>query len=109
MTKQYSAAIKLYLFIQITLLKNKATHRIVDRAPPFVFYGGGSYKSIFSYLIDAYSEDTGNTGCLCAEEPGGRDLGGRLDTTYLLYILNFEPCDCITYSFIIIQIINGAK
>ena len=57
MTKQYSAAIKLYLFIQITLLKNKARHRIVDRAPPFVFYGGGSYKSIFSYLIDAYSED----------------------------------------------------
>lgn len=67
-------------------------HRIVDRAPPFVFYGGGSYKSIFSYLIDAYSEDTGNPGCLCEEEPGGRDLGGRLDTTYLLYILNFEPC-----------------
>lgn len=109
MTKQYSAAIKLYLFTQITLLKNKAMHRIVDRAPPFVFYGGGSYKSIFSYLIDAYSEDTGNPGCLCEEEPGGRDLGGRLDTTYLLYILNFEPCDCITYSFIIIQIINGAK
>ena len=52
-------------------------------SPSFVFYGGGSYKSIFSYLIDAYSEDTGNTGCLCEEEQGGRDLGGRrLDTTY---------------------------
>lgn len=32
------------------------------------YHGGGSYKSIFSYLIDAYSEDTGNTGCLCEEE-----------------------------------------
>ena len=103
MTKQYSAAIKLYLFIQITLLKSKAMHRIVDRAPPFVFYGGGSYKSIFSYLIDAYSEDTGNPGCFCEEEPGDLILH------ILLYILNFEPCDCITYSFIIIQIINGAK
>jgi len=83
LTKQYSAAVKLYLFIEITLLKSKAMHRIVDQSPPFVFYGGGSYKSIFSYLIGAYSEDMGNTGCLCEEEPGGRDLGGRrLDTTY---------------------------
>ena len=83
MTKQYSEAIKLYLCIEITLLKSKAMYRIVYQAPPFVFYGGGSYKSIFSYLIDAYSEDTGNTGCLCEEEPGGRDLGRkRLDTTY---------------------------
>ena len=82
MTKQYSAAIKLYLFIEITLLKSKAMHRIA-------FYGEGSYKPIFSYLIDAYSEDTGNTGCLCEEEPGGRDLGGRrLDTTYPF--LHFE-------------------
>ena len=97
MTKQYSAAIKLYLFIQITLLKSKAMHRIVDRAPPFVFYGRGSYKSIFSYLIDTYSEDTGNTGCFCEEEPGDLILH------ILWYILNFEPCDSITYSFIIIE------
>ena len=35
--------------------------------------------------------------------------GGDLILHILLYILNFELCDCITYSFIIIQIINGAK
>ena len=35
--------------------------------------------------------------------------GGDLILHILLYILNFELCDCITYSIIIIQIINGAK
>ena len=74
------------------------------------YHGGGSYKSIFSYLIDAYSEDTGNTGCLCEEEQEvGTWEGGDSILHILLYILNFEPCDCIAYSFIIIQKINGAK
>ena len=84
-------------------------HRIVDRSPPFVFYGGGSYKSIFSYLIDAYSENTGNTASVKRNQEVGTWEGGDSILHILLYILNFEPCDCITYSFIIIQKINGAK
>lgn len=71
---------------------NKERHRSVYRALPFVFYREGSYKYIFSYLIDAYSEDTGNTGCLCGGEPGSWDRGRRrLSTIHPFVRLNFEP------------------
>ena len=56
---------------------NKRKHRSVYRTPPLVFYREVSHKYIFSYLRNAYSEDMGNTGCCCGEEPGDGDSNGR--------------------------------
>lgn len=54
-------------------------------------------ETINTYLlIYTYSEETSETGCF----GGGvrTEEGGDLALYTLVYILNFEPCDCITYS-----------
>ena len=47
--------------------------------------------------------------CVKRNQEVGTWEGGDLILHILLYLLNFEPCNCIIYSFIIIQVINGAK